>query len=340
MEQRVRRHVADVIRGCSYEHIEAVDRFRKGDDHVVFKVSYTEPDGIRSAVVVRVGAVGETHDCSRAEREARILRMLDGHGAPRLLHFRCASHWLDTPTMCISYVPGDSKPFAGLDASHVEMLGRALAQVHLTDVSALGALLGETVSASAYLAERLATAVTARLDAAKEGLPTQVVGRITDAYRYVKDLVETAPANTAEAWDGASLVLLHGDPGEANVLWSPGPVLIEWEYARLGDPADEIAYTFMDNRSDRPQRDALLRGYRAFSADATSRPIEARIKTWGPVNLLGSAMWWIERYLMVRRADQAAGKEHSSRRPADQYLRGALDRLDRFEPLFNAARKP
>lgn len=52
------------------------------------------------------------------------------------------------------------------------------------------------------------------------------------------------------------LVLLHGDVAPGNVLWNPRPCLIDWEYARLGDPADEMAYTFDQNALTPSQRQA------------------------------------------------------------------------------------
>ena len=43
----------------------------------------------------------------------------------------------------------------------------------------------------------------------------------------------------------------------------PGPVLIDWEYARLGDPADEIAYLFDQN--------GLSPGHRGHFGEGTER---------------------------------------------------------------------
>ena len=43
---------------------------------------------------------------------------------------------------------------------------------------------------------------------------------------------------------GDAFALLHGDLVAANVLWPPGggPVLIDWEFHRMGDPAEDLAY--------------------------------------------------------------------------------------------------
>ena len=42
-------------------------------------------------------------------------------------------------------------------------------------------------------------------------------------------------------------------PEPADLLWDAEPILIDWEYARLGDPADEIAYTFTQNALSAPR---------------------------------------------------------------------------------------
>lgn len=80
-----------------------------------------------------------------------------------------------------------------------------------------------------------------------------------------------------------ALVLHHGDLGPGNILW-PGPVLIDWEYTRLGDAADEIAYVFDQNGLTPLQRDAFWRGYRPTES------VPGRVPWWEPVTLLGSAL--------------------------------------------------
>src|SRR5579862_7544507 len=59
--------------------------------------------------------------------------------------------------------------------------------------------------------------------------------------------------------------LLHGDVGPDNMLWADTPVLIDWEYARLGDPADDIASVFAQNGLNGAQRRAFWVGYEVVS---------------------------------------------------------------------------
>lgn len=60
---------------------------------------------------------------------------------------------------------------------------------------------------------------------------------------------------------GETLSLLHGDIAPGNALWGREPALIDWEYTRLGDPADEIAYLFDQHALAEPQRQAFWDEY-------------------------------------------------------------------------------
>jgi aminoglycoside phosphotransferase (APT) family kinase protein len=329
IDERVRQHVTSVVSGCEYGRVDEVQQFATGERHHVFKVSYADASGSHQVVVVRVGAADETRDCAFAEREARVLDLVAGRGAPRVVDFRCSSEWLEAPTLCLTYMPGLTKPLATLARSDAEALGRTIGGVHRVDVGPLGGAAGEPMPRAEYLARRLEQAVTSRVPALIEHVPVGLDGRIERASEAACQRVEAAMATTAS--DHGALVLLHGDPGEENVIWGPSPVLIDWEYARLGDPADEIAYTFVQNALDASRRESFLRGYRVVVGDGPSAETEARVATWEPLTLLGSALWWVERHVRRVAADRAKADDPSTRRSAEHYLRNATERLDRFE---------
>ncbi|MBR7833082.1 phosphotransferase [Actinospica durhamensis] len=81
-----------------------------------------------------------------------------------------------------------------------------------------------------------------------------------------------------------SLALLHGDIGPGNLLWNPRPCLIDWEYTHLGDPADEISYTFDQNALTPAQRQAFWNGYRqgTHSRERLAHIIERTDWAWKP----------------------------------------------------------
>jgi thiamine kinase-like enzyme len=134
---------------------------------------------------------------------------------------------------------------------------------------------------------------------------------------------------------GESLVLLHGDPAGDNILWAAAdPVLIDWEYSRLGDPADEVAYLFDQNDLAAHQREAFWHGYREGGSVPWSSDLVERATWWEPATLLGSTLWWVER--LVRRADAEAADvlDPAVSRELDYYFDRVVRRLDRLDRLL------
>ena len=113
-------------------------------------------------------------------------------------------------------------------------------------------------------------------------------------------------------------------------------MLIDWEYARLGDPADEIAYLFDQNGLSPGQREAFWRGYRqGASTQAPLGHVAARVDWWEPVALLGSALWWVERWVRRAAADAAGSVDPDVQRGPGYYADHVIRRLDRLERLLD-----
>lgn len=56
-----------------------------------------------------------------------------------------------------------------------------------------------------------------------------------------------------------------------------------------------------------------------------------RVRWWEPVLLLGSALWWLERWSWRTAAAGAGRVDPSAPKAPDYYLDHALRRLDRFD---------
>ena len=82
--------------------------------------------------------------------------------------------------------------------------------------------------------------------------------------------------------------LLHGDLVEANVVWGPrGPALVDWEFWRMGDPAEDLAYLAELNRLPGPRHGGRARGL---------RPARGRGAAWtpgGPLVALDAGGWYL-----------------------------------------------
>ena len=330
LEDRVRGFACDAV-GCSPDRISAVSAFEAGDRHDVFKVSFVDVAGDPRDAVVRVSTRRGTAACVEATREASVIERAAGVAAPMLYDVRCESRWFDRPAMCMQYVSGEQRDLAAASPETLEQLGSLVAQVHRLSTADLLDEEHTTSTVPAYLHERHRATVD-RVDPLRDLIPTEVRDRVDEAATSVDERVRSS-STSASFQTGEQLVLLHGDPGAANVIWTPEPVLIDWEYARLGDPADEVAYLFGQVGLTTAQRQAFWHGYRRRGARRWVDDVVDRVCVWEPLTLLGSALWWLEHWAHRTQADRAGVDDPTTPRPASNYLQNADLRLDRLADL-------
>ncbi|MFN2588223.1 MAG: phosphotransferase [Actinomycetota bacterium] len=322
--------------GCPPDHVTAVSRFEHGNRHAVYKVSYLDATSGAKHVVVRVSYSGDLADCAQAEREARVLKQVDGVAAPLLYDFSATSAWFETPAMCMAFVRGDPRELSSVPPAGLERLGSAVGWVHGRPVDDVAAGLTTADDIASYAEGRLQS-ITSRLTWVRDRLPAPIQARVTVAagllVRSLEEWRDAESFRTAEP-----LALLHGDIGPGNILWGPDPVLIDWEYTRLGDPADEIAYTFDQNGLAPPHRDAFWRGYReSIRGLPQLAEVADRVTWWEPVTLLGSALWWVERWVRRIDADVAGKVDPAVPREQGYYRDHVVRRLDRLDDLILTA---
>lgn len=331
----VRDYVADVV-GCGPDRVGTVSRFEDGNRHDVYKASYLDAAGIATALVVRVSLGDDRHEREQAEREAMVLQRLAGVGAPRLLDLRLSSPWFATPVLSMRFVPGRSLELGSATSADIERLGSVVASVHAQPVEDLADSFAATGTILSYAESRLQH-ILHGLPWARAPLPVPL-----------RDGLRHAAAAIQGDWNGwrdaesfrtdEKLALLHGDIALGNVLWGPNPVLIDWEYARLGDPSDEIAYLFDQNGLAAAQREAFWRGYRAHAGSAMSLAhTMERVNWWEPLTLLGSTLWWVERCVRRTEAQDAGMTDPAVPKDPGYYLEQALRRLERLENLLDPA---
>lgn len=266
-----------------------------------------------------------------AEREAKVLEKVGGAGGPRLYDFRLESRWFDTPVMCLEYIDGRPTALAGRPPPALIPLGSMVAQIHNLAVGDLAPWVMLPADLGKY-AEQRADSILAKMAAADESLPSPLPMRLARAAEVVSELKEQAKELAAFRATGPA-ALLHGDIGPGNLLWAGEPVLIDWEYARGGDPADELAYLFDQNGLGPQQREAVWTGYRMVGTDRPLDALQERIGWWEPVQLLGSALWWVERFVSRVAAEASGAVDPSVPGDKAHYLSRVLARLDRFDRL-------
>lgn len=330
----VRRYAAHVM-GWSRDATAAVTRFEHGNRHAVYRVTNDRvADNTRDAVV-RVAFGAGAADRAQAEREATVLGKVGGVAGPALYDFHSTSPWFDSPVMCLEFLPGSQLALHSRSAAEVELLGSLVAAVHEQSTSDLPkALWGEATGVDSYAQNRIQS-ILATLVWARDPLPVEVQQRLKQASRWVAERLESL-TGTAGFASSEPLALLHGDIGPGNVLWNPSPCLIDWEYTRLGDSADEIAYTFDQNTLTESQQGAFWAGYRrAVDGRLHVYDIMSRADWWLPVTLLGSALWWAERWVRRTEAEKAGESVPELSREPAYYLDHVTSRVQRLQGVLD-----
>lgn len=227
------------------------------------------PSGTRSAVWLLDGPHGavvvKLAPAPSVAHEAAVLREIADLGVgPRLVA-------AGDGTLVLGVLPGETGSGAP-EPEAARALGALVRRVHDSRAGDAGAWPGwdgsETRLAryharvAATVAAWASPRLRARADAVLDALPP-----LPDA-------------------DPAPFRRLHGDLWSGNVLWDGAtPALVDWEYGRQGDPAEELAYLAeMDAYGDDALA-ALLAGYEAPA-------LRPRIEAWRPLVALAAGLWY------------------------------------------------
>jgi aminoglycoside phosphotransferase (APT) family kinase protein len=313
---------------CSADRIETVEHLADGENNTIHKVSYLDADDTSRQVVVRVGSPDGAAKL-RAEREATVLRKVGGIAGPKLYAFSADVHDINGSLMCLEFLDGSQRDLRDVGADGLEQLGRLLQWLHAQPVDDLTNWAPARTSLAAYVQERWQAHLASRLGAIRAPLPEALRGQLRAAVAVVADTVEEL-TDLAAAAHHDQLALLHADISGANLLWAPDPVLIDWEYTRLGDPADELAYLFTQNALDARQRDAIWRSYSAGTSHLHARETIERVRCWEPITILGSVLWWLDAWSRAEAAESTGQAETSLPHKSSYYLAHAVRRFDSF----------
>jgi thiamine kinase-like enzyme len=311
--------------------ITLVERLRSGENHVVHRVSYVDPKGDGRDVVVRAGSEDDAAR-ARARSESMAMRKVAGVAGPEMYDFRPEYPGFAGPVTCMQFIAGRQCELNRVGQQQMQRLGGVVQRLHSLSIDDLTGCAPSNLSLSGYAEERWHAHLASRLPSIRDPLSRALQGRLRAAVSLVGDAMGqlTAGAGTGTA---ESLVLLHADISGANVIWGPQPVLIDWEYARVGDPADEVGYLFTQNTLSDADRAAFWRGYGAAISAPRLDQIIHRVGLWEPMTLLGSVMWWLDAWSRLETPATAQG-DPTPPRTAGYYLQQAMERLDRFDQMF------
>lgn len=206
-------------------------------------------------------AVAKRGDADALDREAAALRLLAGiPGVPRLLAHRPG-------LLVMTRLPGTPRPPAQVPSSGWRALGSALARVH----------------GAAHRPDGGCAWWPASVTDGGE----YVAGRLGDARALARQAGLGDPAVPPPPPTAGGYRPVHGDLTEGNIVWDAGaPGLVDWEFWRWGDPAEDLAYLAEANGLDDERLAAVLEGH----GDAGAA---ARVPGWRPVVAAEIAAWWV-----------------------------------------------
>lgn len=134
----------------------------------------------------------------------------------------------------------------------------------------------------------------ARLDTLRRYQSAQ--GALPDASGLIVRLAE-AELPPSAGWHERDFALCHGDLSIGNILWDGDTVaLIDWEFARDGDPAEDIAYLTAEQHLSPDLIADIGEAYVAAGGDPWAF---ARLPAWLPLVALDAALWWADYHLAL-----------------------------------------
>lgn len=216
-------------------------------------------------------------------REARALRLVAGLGvAPPLVRS-------EKGVIVTGLIAGAERSLNRLAPPDARALGRVLRIVHESRRTGTGWLPGWRSRARSLEAYRRLRAGDAR---AAAGRDSALANRVANALPPLREGADVAPFR-----------LLHGDLVSANVLWTPAPRLVDWEFWRMGDPAEDLAYLAEVNAMPERVLALVLTAY-------GDRAVAARVEGWRALCALDAGLWYRDAGAesaarrLLRRADE------------------------------------
>jgi len=196
-----------------------------------------------------------------------------------------AADLLPVDLLVHEHMPGTNAPAGSVSLAARERLGEALAWVHRHERD--GYMIWPSLDPRSGTR---ADAYRARLAPLRR---YRSVAAATDAARRIAALEAIAADLPPEnGWHDTSFALIHGDLSPGNILWEGDNVhLIDWEFARDGDPAEDLAYLIAEGRLTPDSFSDIAEAYVASDGDPWAL---ARVGAWLPLVTLDAELWWAD----------------------------------------------
>jgi aminoglycoside phosphotransferase (APT) family kinase protein len=233
--QRLQRFLGTVRPG---EDVQVIDYelLPGGMSRVIARAEVRWADGSRQKLVVRSDPEAEGLFRSDRDAEWRLLKALntvEQVRTPRALWYDATGEHFGAKTIVTDF--SDGANMHHLIQDHEDLDQRAdlfvdtVAAIHHVPLDALPPEMGTRQTWDEYVDDALDTYARAEHSLAAN-LPV---------FRYL-----SARLRHTERPPEVPLVLVHGDAQPGNVLIEPGaqPLVIDWEFSRVGDPREDLGY--------------------------------------------------------------------------------------------------
>ena len=238
-------------------------------------VFFARPEGANQPVfTVRLGT----------QIPAEIQGLADAAGCPGVPELR-----LQTPILLVhDFAPGTPRDLVDLDERQLEALVRSLACIHARHISGFtpwprtGLQRGARADLFRFRVSSLSN--YACFAGVRGGGQHPELARLLQG---LSDLDLAAPS-----WAAQTFSRLHGDLSRGNLLWHGHDLtLIDWEYSRAGDPAEDLAYLLTEGDAGFDLAALLAADYRNLGGEPG---IQSRLGIYAIFTAIDSALWWID----------------------------------------------
>lgn len=238
---------------------------------------------------------------------AEIDALSDASGCPGVPRLLLLSHNL----LVLDFMPGAPRDLNLLGERQCAALTGCLACIHAIEYEAYNpwpAFEFDAGSRAELFQYRRSSLVN--YDSYTDACAGRIHPALPDLFDRLDGLDLASPS-----WKLAEFSRLHGDLSHGNILWdddADGPGLIDWEYSRVGDPAEDFAYLL----TEQPGGVALLSRLTTHYIEAGGADdVAHRVPAYGLFAAVDSALWWADYGARESRSvdDELASRIESAR---------------------------
>jgi tRNA A-37 threonylcarbamoyl transferase component Bud32 len=246
--------------------------------------------------VVRVSLLEK----SRTRREYNILKAIEPlHIAPRPYVIDESKRFVKEDFIIIEKLPGMLLN-KRISADDVKIIAKTLLKLHHKKYTGFGQVDGNLKRGILYdsLNERIGWVSyelnNLRDEIIRNNKPADLRRSILPVLIKMKRTFDDICLKNRQFFSGSHFSVVHGDLRQWNILRYPGGIsLIDWELARIADPAEDIANFFVNSYISGSGKKIFMKEY---LGGRTDKSLEKRVRVYELLQMMGIAYWFGKKY--------------------------------------------